>query len=570
MAYKSFYRTYRPQTFQDVVGQHHIVKTLQNALKSNRVSHAYLFCGPRGTGKTTLAKILAKAVNCEASENRPCGKCASCLAIQNGTYPDVIEIDAASNNGVDEIRDLIEKVKYAPLEGRYKVYIIDEVHMLSQGAFNALLKTLEEPPEHVIFILATTEAHKVLPTIISRCQRFDFKRIEAAELSRYLSSILEKEQIKSEDGVCDLISSLSDGGVRDALTILEQAVAYADDEIKRSDVYEIYGVTTPQQRLELFQAIVNGDVDQALMLIHQMSEQNVDLKRMVFDFIELLKNAIIYNFNKSEAYLPAMDLDAIKVISSSVSSPYLLDAIDVLLETMDKSRYTQNVLAYLEITLIRLSERSKNRKGQRPALQPIEKTMPKPVAETSEEKAAEPTVSAAVAELQQNEEISENEAAPVKDLLEVVAYMVSANKEDKAKDIAAMKTLIQYISDDHWMKVSNLLMNSEVVLSGRNFMFVAVDFEERVRQLEEQDIQPLLLEFSRMLFGQPKLIKAITQADFKQAVDLYKEKAQSQTLPDPVAIADDLLQIKSAEEGSVHEGLNEGLFELFGDDVEIV
>ena len=199
MAYKALYRTYRPTNFDEVAGQQHIVKTLRNAVRQNKIAHAYLFCGPRGTGKTTIAKIFAKAINCEADDNKPCLKCSNCLAVQDGSHPDVIEIDAASNNGVDEVRELIEKVKYAPLKGKYKVYIIDEVHMMSAGAFNALLKTIEEPPEHVIFIFATTEPQKVLPTIISRCQRYDFTKVSINDMKQRLITVLNYENIKYDD-----------------------------------------------------------------------------------------------------------------------------------------------------------------------------------------------------------------------------------------------------------------------------------------------------------------------------------------------------------------------------------
>ena len=239
MGYKALYRTYRPNSFDEVAGQKHVVKTLQNAIEQKKIAHAYLFCGPRGTGKTSIAKIFAKTINCENEVEKPCLKCDNCLAVQEGNHPDIIEIDAASNNGVEEVRSLIEKVKYAPLKGKYKVYIIDEVHMMSTGAFNALLKTIEEPPAHVIFILATTEPHKVLPTIISRCQRFDFTKVSRIEIIERIHTILKAENIQCDEDVVKLIAQLADGGLRDALSILDQCIAYAKDNIELHHINEI-------------------------------------------------------------------------------------------------------------------------------------------------------------------------------------------------------------------------------------------------------------------------------------------------------------------------------------------
>ena len=221
MAYKALYRTYRPSTFEEVAGQHHVVQTIKNALASGKIAHAYLFAGPRGTGKTTMAKLLAKALNCEHGIGCQCNECKNCQAINDGTHPDVLEIDAASNNGVEEIRDLIDKVKYGTILGRYKVYIIDEVHMMTAGAFNALLKTLEEPPEHVIFILATTEPHKILPTILSRCQRYDFTKVSDQDIKERIKVVLKKENITYNEEAINLVISLADGGMRDALSILD-------------------------------------------------------------------------------------------------------------------------------------------------------------------------------------------------------------------------------------------------------------------------------------------------------------------------------------------------------------
>lgn len=239
MAYQALYRKYRPASFDEVVGQKHIVQTLKNAIANQRIAHAYLFCGPRGTGKTSIAKIFARTLNC-TGENPPCMECENCKLSLDGTHPDIIEIDAASNNGVDEVRALIERVNYSPMEGKYKIYIIDEVHMMTSGAFNALLKTIEEPPEHVIFIFATTEPHKVLPTILSRCQRYDFSKVSNHDIQQRLIQICEKENVNADEDALEFIATLADGGMRDALSILDQCIAYEQNHITIDAVREIY------------------------------------------------------------------------------------------------------------------------------------------------------------------------------------------------------------------------------------------------------------------------------------------------------------------------------------------
>ena len=292
MSYKALYRSYRPQTFGEVAGQEHIVTTLKNAIKENRISHAYLFAGPRGTGKTTVAKLLAKALNC-TGENPPCDQCPNCKAITVGEHPDVIEIDAASNNGVDEVRDLIDKVKYAPINGKYKVYIIDEVHMMSTGAFNALLKTLEEPPAHIVFVLATTEPHKILPTIISRCQRFDFKKVENHDIISRLEYVLKSENKKYELPALESVAKLAEGGMRDALSILEQCLAY-NNELTVESVNMVYGLLSMDNKISFIKQLLSKDIKGVLTSLDNMLSGSIDIKRLTFDLVDVLKDIIIY------------------------------------------------------------------------------------------------------------------------------------------------------------------------------------------------------------------------------------------------------------------------------------
>ena len=287
MAYKALYRTYRPTTFDEVAGQEHIVKTLKNALASDKIAHAYLFAGPRGTGKTTMAKLLAKALNCEEGIGHQCNTCKNCLGILDGSHPDVIEIDAASNNGVDNIRELIDKVKYGTILGKYKVYIIDEVHMLSQGAFNALLKTLEEPPSHVIFILATTEPHKILPTILSRCQRYDFSKLSNVEIAERLQVVLSSEGIEYNEEAVNLIVSLSDGGMRDALSILDQVLAYSGNTLNVQDVLDIFSLESLEEKVLLVQSIISGNVNDVLKRLNNYITKGTDIKRLTDDLTKV-------------------------------------------------------------------------------------------------------------------------------------------------------------------------------------------------------------------------------------------------------------------------------------------
>ena len=295
MSYQALYRKFRPQEFDDVKGQDHIVTTLKNQIKADRIGHAYLFCGTRGTGKTTIAKIFAKAVNCEHPvDGSPCGECPTCKAIAEGRSMNVIEIDAASNNGVDNIREIRDEVQYSPTEGRYKVYIIDEVHMLSIGAFNALLKTLEEPPAYVIFILATTEAHKIPVTILSRCQRYDFHRISIETIAGRLSQLMEAEHINVEEKAIRYVAKAADGSMRDALSLLDQCIAfYLGQDLKYENVLEVLGAVDTAVFAEMLSYILKADTYACMQLLEQIIMQGRDLGQFVSDFVWYLRNLLL-------------------------------------------------------------------------------------------------------------------------------------------------------------------------------------------------------------------------------------------------------------------------------------
>lgn len=345
MSYVALYRTYRPKFFKDVFGQKVIVQTLQNALLNEKIGHAYIFSGPRGTGKTSVAKIVAKALNClEAPAKEPCGKCDVCLGVDRGDVPDIIEIDAASNNGVDEIRDLRDKVKYAPSIGKYKVYIIDEVHMLTTAAFNALLKTLEEPPKYVVFILATTEPHKVPATILSRCQRFDFKNIEMDQIEENLKQIINKENLKITPEALTAIARTAEGGMRDALSLLDQVVSFTNDEITEEDIYTVSGGLSRRYINELLKVIYLKQPQKALDLLNQIIKDGKDIARMVSDIILALRDVLLDKIRPDKKY---PDLKDIK--------PNLIYAyLDILNDLQQELKFTISKRAYLELALIKM------------------------------------------------------------------------------------------------------------------------------------------------------------------------------------------------------------------------
>ncbi len=359
MVYQALYRVWRPQRFEDMAGQEHITKTLQNALAKSQFSHAYLFNGPRGTGKTSAAKIVAKALNCvEAPTAEPCNECPSCLAISEGRLPDVIEIDAASNNGVDEIREIRESVKYAPSSAKYKVYIIDEVHMLSQGAFNALLKTLEEPPEHVIFILATTEPHKIPLTIISRCQRFDFKRIPLKSIVARLTHIVQEQSIQVDTDSLSLIAKASDGGMRDALSILDQVAAYATGAVTVEDVLEVTGLVSQNLISKVVKEIVQKNPTEAVRAVNELMDRGKDPEKFTEDLMHYCRDILLFKTSSELGdQLERVQIDAdFEELSRSLEIETIYSVIQELNDAGQAMRWSSQPRILLEVTMVKLCQ----------------------------------------------------------------------------------------------------------------------------------------------------------------------------------------------------------------------
>ena len=359
MAYKALYRTYRPANFDEIAGQEHITKTFRNALMNNKIAHAYLFSGPRGTGKTSIAKIIAKAVNCEkAPAENPCNECDICRGIDKNTINDVIEIDAASNNGVDEIREIRDKVKYLPGVGKYKVYIIDEVHMLSTGAFNALLKTLEEPPKHVIFILATTEPHKIPATIHSRCQRFDFRGISVPDMVKTLNIIIKKENIGIEKEAIKVIAESAEGGMRDAISLLDQVVSYTDENVTVQDVHTIRGTVSSEKLLNIANAIYDNNSVEAIKQLDDLILLGKEAPRLVEDLIKFYRDILIFkNVNThDEDHLIYSNLKFIE-LSKKLSNNMIFYYIDCLNKAQNDMKRTSNAKLYMELALIKMVDK---------------------------------------------------------------------------------------------------------------------------------------------------------------------------------------------------------------------
>ena len=497
MAYKALYRKYRPNNFSEVIGQKHVVETLKNAVNNDKLAHAYLFCGPRGTGKTTVAKILAKSINCQSEENRPCGHCENCIEIQKSSYPDVVEMDAASNNGVDEVRELIEKVKYAPIHGKYKVYIIDEVHMMTTSAFNALLKTLEEPPQYCIFILATTEPHKVLPTIISRCQRFDFRKLNNEDIEENIKNICSKESISIEEDAIKMIASLGDGGMRDALSILDQCIAYKETNITVQDVSLVYGVATTEEKIKLLELVKNRDSEKMIQKVRELTGRGIDVSRLTNDIIEILKDSVVFDYCLQQTALSVIDGKTAKQILKMFDSEKLLRFIDCLIDTQTKYNQTTSSITYFEVCLLKMMEINN---------------------------------SAVKKEVEQKKETQEKKVQELVDYSDEQYYQILMNSDKHTKEID--NKIISNLPINSFNPKEKMLLeiikNNMIMASGEKNIIFAVSDRNTANIINEKANNEIVRNLLKKYLQNDKEVNAVTFEQRDYLITYFKSKQNQQ------------------------------------------
>lgn len=563
MSYQAFYRTYRPQKFSEVVGQKAVIKTLINALSENKIAHAYLFCGPRGTGKTTMARLFAKALNCEEGIGHECDVCQNCIAVKTGSHPDVFEIDAASNSGVDSVRDLIDQVRYQPILGRYKVYIIDEVHNMSSSAFNALLKTLEEPPANVVFILATTEPQKVLPTILSRVQRFDFTKVSDEDIISKMSEILEKENVAYEEGSLELIARLADGGVRDALSILDQVVSYSGDNISIEDINTLFGLLNVKDKLDFVRKIGSKDLASVINTAKDMYSRGIDIVKLHDDLIKIFKDLLVFGMTKDESLLTVLKPN--EALQTLIKPKDIKRSLNILIDARREYRKVTNAFDHFELTLIKLCSEEEtpvistivNQSQNKPLVNGITSQVEntaKP--ETKIVEVKDDYVESVVKKKTVTNKVAEvSTIGPMLDISDddVIQIMIQGSKPLKQSLMESWPKLKSPEALAEYGQYAVMLNACTPRIIGANVLVVETMFDAQAAKINLIANQEGLKNILSELFGVSPTCYAITPTEYIRLVQHYKNLQQARKLPDATKLDFDKILRKGSGQKFIDE-----------------
>ena len=567
MSYLALYRKYRSKNFDELVGQEAIKQTLENSLKIQKISHAYLFSGPRGTGKTSVARLFAKALNCEKGNGEICNECSNCRAINEGSHPDVIEIDAASNSGVDEVRELIEKVKYAPIQGKYKVYIIDEVHMMTNSAFNALLKTLEEPPSYVVFILCTTEPYKLLPTILSRCQRYEFKKITDAELKKLITHVLKEEGVSATNDAINLIVELANGGARDSLSLLDQVISYAGSNIEEEDVIKMFGLVSSQDKIRLLENIKDGNTLKVLKTYDEFIIRNIDLSRLVNELLTLLKDSLVYLKTRDKSLITSSKEEDAKEIMLKFDESELLSYIDLLLKCQNEFKTTSDPNFLFEIYLLKLlkvgtSQEVTAQKVETPIKKPfVTAPLPQeqtPVSTNNTAKTQDFVKTNAVPEEKVNEvkpaanlklKPSNTEFAVLETegdirqitMDELIKLTIISNRDERKMLSERWNALEQLINDPNEGPYASLLLDSRPYIVTNSNLILICDYKNTAKKINIISNQEGLNKLVKKVLGRKVCLYALNRDESTELIKKYRNLQELNHLPKKTEIEDNKL-----------------------------